>query len=33
MIYLVPLADGRVLTIYGNIDSKSALEVAQMINN
>ena len=33
MIYLVPLADGRVLTIYGNIDSKSALEVAQLINN
>ena len=31
-IYLVPLADGRILTIYGNIDSKSALEVANTIN-
>lgn len=31
-IYLVPLADGRVLTIYGNIDSQSALEVANTIN-
>ena len=31
-IYLVPLADGRVLTIYGNIDSQSALAVANTIN-
>ena len=31
-IYLVPLADGRILTIYGNIDSQSALEVANTIN-
>ena len=31
-IYLVPLADGRVLTIYGNIDTQSALAVANIIN-
>ena len=31
-IYLVPLADGRVLTIYGNIDTQSALAVANTIN-
>ena len=31
-IYLVPLADGRVLTIYGNIDTQSALAVANRIN-
>lgn len=32
MIYLVPLADGRVLTLYGNLNSESAIEVAQVIN-
>lgn len=31
-IYLVPLADGRVITIYGNIDTQSALAVANTIN-
>ena len=31
-IYLVPLADGRVLTIYGIIDTQSALAVANIIN-
>ena len=31
-IYIVPLADGRVLTIYGNIDTQSALAVANTIN-
>ena len=31
-IYLVPLADGRILTIYGNIDTQSALAVANIIN-
>ena len=32
MIYLVPLADGRVLTLYGNLNSKSAIEIAEVIN-
>ena len=31
MIYLVPLNDGTVVTIYGNIDTKSALEIAKNI--
>ena len=31
MIYVVPLQDGRVLTLYGNIDQKSALEIANQI--
>ena len=32
MIYVVPMQDGRVLTLYGNIDQKSALEIANSIN-
>ena len=32
MIYVVPMQDGRVLTLYGNIDQKSALEIANTIN-
>ncbi|MDA7747434.1 sigma-E factor negative regulatory protein [Gammaproteobacteria bacterium] len=32
MIYLVPLADGRVLTLYGNLNSESAIEIAQVID-
>ena len=31
MIYLVPLADGTVVTIYGNIDTQSAIEIARNI--
>jgi len=31
MIYVVPLQDGRVLTLYGNIDQESALEIAKSI--
>jgi anti-anti-sigma regulatory factor len=31
MIYLVPLNDGTVVTIYGNIDTKSAIEIAKNI--
>jgi hypothetical protein len=31
MIYVVPMQDGRVLTLYGNIDQKSALEIANSI--
>ena len=33
MIYVVPLTDGRVVTIYGNIDSQSAIDVANSITN
>ena len=32
MIYVVPMQDGRVITLYGNIDKKSALEIANSIN-
>ena len=32
MIYVVPMQDGRVITLYGNIDQKSALEIANSIN-
>ena len=32
-IYVVPLQDGRVLTLYGNIDQESALEIAKSIKN
>ena len=32
MIYLVPLADGRVLTLYCNLNSKSAIEIAEVID-
>ena len=30
-IYIVPMQDGRVITLYGNIDQKSALEIANSI--
>ena len=33
MIYVFPLTDGRVVTIYGNIDSQSAIDVANSITN
>ena len=33
MIYLVPLSDGRVLTLYGNITLNSAISIAQSLNN
>jgi len=32
MIYLVPLSDGRVLTLYGNIPLNSAISIAQSLN-
>ena len=32
MIYLVPLSDGRVLTLYGNISFNSAISIAQSLN-
>ena len=32
MIYVVPMEDGRVLTLYGNIDQKSVIEIADSIN-
>ena len=31
MIHIVPLTDGRVVTIYGNIDTQSAIDVANSI--
>ncbi|MDC0393163.1 RseA family anti-sigma factor [Gammaproteobacteria bacterium] len=31
MIHVVPLTDGRVVTIYGNIDTQSAIDVANSI--
>ena len=31
MIYVVPMQDGRVITLYGNIDQKSALKIANSI--
>ena len=31
MIHIVPMQDGRVITLYGNIDQKSALEIANSI--
>tara|TARA_X000001036_G_scaffold418872_1_gene438126 strand:- start:239 stop:919 length:681 start_codon:yes stop_codon:yes gene_type:complete len=33
MIHVVPLVDGRVVTIYGNIDTQSAIDVANSLNN
>ena len=33
MIHVVPLTDGRVVTIYGNIDTESAIDVANSIKN
>ena len=32
IIYLVPLKDGRVLTLYGNISLSSALAIAESVN-
>ena len=32
IIHVVPLADGRVITIYGNIDAQSAINVANSIS-
>ena len=32
MIYVIPLSEGKVATLYGNIDSKTALEIANSIN-
>ena len=32
MIYLVPLKDGRVLTLYGNISLSSALDIAESVS-
>ena len=32
MIYLVPIADNRVVTIYGNIPAKTAISIAKSIN-
>jgi asparagine N-glycosylation enzyme membrane subunit Stt3 len=32
IIHIVPLADGRVVTIYGNIDAQSAIKVANSIS-
>ena len=32
MIYLVPLSDGRVLTLYGNISLNSAISIAKSLN-
>jgi hypothetical protein len=33
IIHVVPLSDGRVVTIYGNIDSQSATDVVNSISN
>ena len=32
MIYLVPITDNRVVTIYGNIPAKTAISIAKSIN-
>jgi hypothetical protein len=32
MIYLVPMKDGRILTLYGNISLSSAMAVAKSLN-
>ena len=32
MIYVVPISDGRVVTLYGNISPSSAIEIANSIN-
>ena len=32
MIYVVPLSDGRVVTLYGNISASSAKTIAESIN-
>ena len=32
MIYLIPLSDGRALTLYGNINLSTAVSISQSIN-
>ena len=32
MIYIVPISDGRVVTLYGNLSPSSAIEIANSIN-
>jgi hypothetical protein len=32
MIYLVPMKDGRTLTLYGNISLSTAMAVAKSLN-
>ena len=32
MIYIVPISNGRVVTIYGNLSASSAIEIANSIN-
>jgi hypothetical protein len=32
MIYLVPLENGKVVTLYGNISLTSALEISKSLN-
>ena len=32
MIYLVPMKDGRILTLYGNISLSTAMTVAKSLN-
>ena len=32
MIYVVPISNGRVVTLYGNISAASAIEIANSIN-
>ena len=31
MIYLVPISNGRVVTIYGNLSASSAIQIANSI--
>ena len=31
MIYLVPLSDGRAITIYGNVTLSTAISIAKSI--
>ena len=33
MIYLIPLSDGRALTLYGNINLSTAVSISQSINS
>ena len=32
MIYIVPISNGRVVTLYGNLSTSSAIEIANSIN-
>ena len=32
MIYIVPISNGRVVTLYGNLSASSAIEIANSIN-